>query len=316
MTIDLATTATTRPSVSVARRMLACMWGQAGRTGRCPGALRADGRLALVTGGARGVGLETTRGLLARGADVVMASRSESSGHDAQAELAGAGAGRASFCRLALDDLDQIPVVLDALEKELAGRRLDVLVANAGVWPQRYGVSAQGHETAFATNVLGHHAFLQGLRQRGLLSEDARVVVVTGDIYIMARECTADYRYRGPLGGQLAYCRSKLGNLWWAFELADRAPGLRVHAVHPGVIASDLGGASGGVLAGMKSLLMLPLEAGAQTSLFCALAPDLESGTYYHNVLGRMELAPEDPGADRDAARALWDQLEALAGAG
>jgi NAD(P)-dependent dehydrogenase (short-subunit alcohol dehydrogenase family) len=146
-----------------------------------------------------------------------------------------------------------------------------------------------------------------------MVADGARVVFVTGDIYIMARECSPDYAYRGMLGGQQAYCRSKLGNLWYVTELSRRNPAIRVHAVHPGVIATELGGSNTGIAGGLKRALMLSPEQGAQTSLFCATQPGLESGSYHHNTLGRVELRPEDPASDGIRAKALWEQVEQLA---
>ncbi len=302
------------PPVSGASRLLRCMWRQASRTATCPPTPRLEGRVALVTGGSRGIGLETTRGLAARGAEVITASRGEAVGKGV-ADAIGTELGTpAHFVPLDLSDLATIPGTLDRLEALLDGRRLDVLVANAGLWPSRYARSPQGHEIAFATNVLGHHALIRGARERRLLAEGGRVVVVTGDIYVLTRDCSPDYAYRGALGGQLAYCRSKLGNLWYARELARRAPDLRVHVVHPGVIASELGGPSTGLVGALKRGLMLSLEQGAQTSIFCATQPGLESGTYYHNVLGRMDLDPADPAADDARAGAFWERIEGLVG--
>ena len=240
---------------------------------------------------------------LARGARVVSASRTPNDALEAE-QVA-----------LDLSDLASIPPAVDAIGEIASGQasgKLDLLVANAGLWPMKYSLSAQGHELAFATNVLGHHALIQGLRERSLLADPARVVIVTGDIYILASECTPDFRYRTPLGGQLAYCRSKLANLWMAAELAERDPSLEVYAVHPGVIASDLGGASRGLLARVKSLFMLSIEQGAQTTLVCATQPGLQRGAYYHNMLGRMQLAANDPASDRSKSKALWELLEGL----
>jgi hypothetical protein len=84
--------------------------------------------------------------------------------------------------------------------------------------------------------------------------------------------------------------------------------------VHPGVIASELGVGNTGIAGAVKRALMISPERGAQTSLFCATQPDLESGTYYHNTLGRVELRPDDPGADDEKARALWELVEGLVG--
>jgi len=273
---------------------------------------RLDGQVALVTGGSRGIGLETTRGLALRGAEVVSASRDEANGRRvAEAMRAELGV-PVHFASLDLGDLRSIPRTLDRLQGLLAGRRLSVVVADAGLWPTRHAYSAQGHEIAFATNVLGHHALLRGALELDLLADEARVVVVTGDIYILSSRCSSDHSYRGRLGGQRAYCRSKLGNLWYARELARRHPELRVHAVHPGVVASDLGGGNAGIVGAIKRALMLTPEQGAQTSLFCATQPDLESGTYYHNVLGRVVLHPDDPAADDVESAALWDLVEEL----
>ncbi len=303
---------TRRPTTSIARRMAAAMWRQAERSVVCPAEPRLDERVALVTGGGRGIGFETSRGLARRGAEVILAARGEAAGQSAARALEAETNRPAHFAPLDLADLQQIPRALDHIEKRLAGRRLDVLVANAGLWPARHARSAQGYEIAFATNALGHHALIRGLLERGLVGDQARVAVLTGDIYVFSNECTADFEYRGRLGGQLAYCRSKLGNLWYARELARRQPRLRVHAVHPGVVASELGGIEGGLAAWFKRRTMISLEQGAQASLYCATQRDLPSGSYFHNVLGRMELDPRDAGADEAKARAFWDLLERL----
>jgi NAD(P)-dependent dehydrogenase (short-subunit alcohol dehydrogenase family) len=264
---------------------------------------RLDGQVALVTGGSRGIGLETTRGLSLRGAEVISASRDETRGMRVAEAIRTELAVPVHFAPLDLGDLLSIPRTL---------RRLSVVVANAGIWPTRHALSAQGHELAFATNVLGHHALLRGALELDLLADRARVVVVTGDIYIMSSHCSSDYSYRGWLGGQRAYCRSKLGNLWYVRELARRHPEMRIHAVHPGVVGSELGGGNAGIVGAIKRALMLSPEQGAQTSLFCATQPDLESGTYYHNVLGRVLLHPDDPAADDVKSAALWDLVEEL----
>ncbi|MEM9177081.1 MAG: SDR family NAD(P)-dependent oxidoreductase [Myxococcota bacterium] len=312
MAEDYALRTTERPSTRGLARLVAGLRGQRARVAWCPETPRLDGAVALVSGGSRGIGWATSLGLAARGAEVVSASRGREAGHRLTEAIAARSWAPAHAVELDLSAPDSIAAALDALEKILAGRRLDVLVANAGLWPSRYGTSAEGFEIAFATNVLGHHRLLAGARARGLLADGARVVIVTGDIYILSGECTPDYRYRGALGGQLAYCRSKLGNLWYARELARRDATLRVHAVHPGVIASELAGPNVGWIGRIKRAVLLSIEEGAQTSLFCATQPGLASGTYYHNVLGRMELAPSDPAADDARAGALWEWLEAV----
>jgi NAD(P)-dependent dehydrogenase (short-subunit alcohol dehydrogenase family) len=202
---------------------------------------------------------------------------------------------------LELSDLDSVASFARGMQLE----RIDVFVANAGVWPRAHQASAQGHEIAFATNVLGHHLLLRLLEPR--LGPGARVVLVTGDIYCLASACTSDYRYRGSLGGMLAYCRSKLGALWEVAGWQERHPEWRVVAVHPGVVASGLGGREPGARG-------LSCVRGAHTSLLAATQPDLPPGAYLHNVLGLVRLPPSDPALDRAKAAELWARCEALCG--
>jgi NAD(P)-dependent dehydrogenase (short-subunit alcohol dehydrogenase family) len=197
----------------------------------------------------------------------------------------------------------------EAIARAAAGRPLSVLVENAGIWPQRYAETRQGFEIAFGVNVLAHFALRRALTGAGLL-RSARVVMLTGDIYIFQSECTPDSRWSGPLGGMLAYCRSKLGNLWIGAELARRAPALEVAVVHPGVVATNLGGDAGALGKRVKRLIMIPPELGAQTPLYCATQPGLESGGYWHNAHGRMRLAANDPARDVASAARLFDFCE------
>jgi NAD(P)-dependent dehydrogenase (short-subunit alcohol dehydrogenase family) len=175
--------------------------------------------------------------------------------------------------------------------------------------PKAYSTSAQGHEFAFATNTLGHHCLIRRLLDRRMLADHARVVVLSGDIYIRANACTPDFKYDG--GGVMAYCRSKLGNIWFASQLQAHYPNLETVVVHPGVIASRLNDpeGKGGT---MQRLMLLNLEAGAQTPLWCATQPGMGRAEYWHNTQGRMVLAKNDPAANEEAAKRLWETLEEL----
>lgn len=292
------------------------MWRQSTRTVVCPPAPRVDGKLALVTGGNTGIGLETSLGLAHRGAEVIIAARNEDRARDALERIQTETNRVGQFLPLDLSDLGSVKTAAEQLGDNGNGRKIDILVANAGIWPTKYAASAQGHEIAFATNVLGHHVLIRRLIDDGTLAADARVVIVTGDIYALQKDCTPDYHYRGALGGKFAYCRSKLGNLWQTYELARRYPDLTVVAAHPGVVATGLAGPNDGMVGNLKRNAFLPAKSGAQTSLYCATQPDIVSGAYYHNLLGRVLLNPDDAAADRGKAKALWGVLEQLGAGG
>jgi retinol dehydrogenase 12 len=308
--MDFARRSTTPPRLLPAR-LRRSIWRQSRSNPRCPSTPRLDGKLALVTGGNAGIGLEISRGLVRRGAELVIAARNPVTSRQACETLSREAHAGVRHLPLDLADLDSIVAAAKQLSRLLSGRAVDILVANAGVWPQQYSTSAQGHEIAFATNTLGHHVLIRRTLDQGLLLDKGRVVVLTGDIYIRANECSSEFEYRGARGGALAYSRSKLGNLWFMRMLQQRYPALQACAVHPGVIDSGLGGESGQFASFVKRKLMLDVEAGAQAPLWCATQP-IERGAYYHNTMGRIELAQDDPAADDRKAEALWQRLEAL----
>lgn len=300
------------------RRMVGASFGQRRRTPRCPDSPRFDGKLAVVTGATGGIGLEIARGLAERGADLILPVRNRTKGESVAAQLRSARAGtRVDVVEADLEDLQAVrrgaaEIADIARARGSADRRLHLLVENAGVWPRKYATTRQGHEVAFGVNVLAHFVLRRELLAAGVLGA-TRVVVLTGDIYVLATACTPDFRWQGPFGGMLAYCRSKLGNLWIAAELVERVPDLDVRVVHPGVVATNLGGDAGAVGQWFKRRIMISPEEGAQMPLICATQEGLERGGYWHNVHGRMRLPAHDPARDRAAAAQLWERCEALA---
>ncbi len=295
-------------------RLMTVMRNQTARTPLCPEEPRLNHRIALVTGGNSGIGFETCRGLLQRGAQVILASRDRSRTDAACEQLRKELGGETEVEPLVLDlsDLESVAQAARSLVQRLQGRKLDILIANAGIWPRKHALSAQGHEIAFATNVLGHHLLIRRLLSGQHLVESARLVILTGDIYILTKQCTADYTYRTQFGGMLAYCRSKLGNLWVGAQLHSRFPELQVFMVHPGVVASRLGvndRTSAHPYAGGPQM---SCELGAQTPLVCATQPNLETGGYYHNTFGLVQFKPKDPALDAAKAQALWETAEKL----
>ncbi|MEN0066886.1 MAG: SDR family NAD(P)-dependent oxidoreductase [Myxococcota bacterium] len=300
------------PSRMALVRLANALWRQSSRTlADCPERPRLDDQVALVTGANSGIGRTTAEGLLVRGAEVVLACRDPERMHATLAELRQRhpeAADRLHPLALDLSDLNKVSAAADVLRELLGSRRLDILVANAGLWPLTYGESAQGHEIAFAVNLLGHHLFVRRLLDDGRLT--GRLVWVTGDIYILSRRCTPDYRYRGAWGGQLAYSRSKLGVLWMAGQLRERYRNLAIYTVHPGVVDTNLVRLNHPLVDQVKQSLFIGAAKGAQTSLICATQP--EPPGYYHNTLGRVELHPHDPARNLAAAQELWMTCEQL----
>lgn len=290
-------------------RVMNCILGQKGETQICPETPSQGGKLALVTGGTGGIGAEIVKGLSVRGADVIAAARGKAASAQTVEQWTQPGRGQISFLPLDLGDLAGIQASIDEIARRWPGRKIDTLCANAGIWAQKYWQSKDGHEASFAINCLGHHALIRGLQAQGMLADDARIVGTTGDIYVLAKDCSENFTFKGR--GMAAYCRSKLGNLWQYRELAHRFPKLTVIAIHPGVVATNLEGSSEGLTGAIKRSIMISPKHGAQSSLIAA-TQDLPTGTYFHNKYGQMQLAEHDPAMDSAKARKFWNKLETL----
>ena len=139
--------------------------------------IELGGRRVLVTGVSAGVGLETARVLAAHGARVVGAVRDLGKARTATSEIGAnaAGDGGLDLVELDLASLTSVRACADALLT--TGEQFDVVVANAGVMAVPEGTTADGFETQFATNYLGHFVLVN--RIAGLFRPGGRLVMVS-----------------------------------------------------------------------------------------------------------------------------------------
>jgi NAD(P)-dependent dehydrogenase (short-subunit alcohol dehydrogenase family) len=277
------------------------------------------GRVFVVTGANSGIGFETAKALTDKGAYVVLACRDVAKGEQARAGLTG----RAEVRHLDLADLASVRAFADGL----ADWRIETLVNNAGIMNVPFVRTAQGVESQFATNVLGHFLLTALLLPR--LTD--RVVWLASGAHRMGAIRLDDLGFeRRKYNGWVAYGQSKLADLVLAYELQRRltAAGslLRSMAAHPGYAATNLQQRSGtwqDTLGGwLNSLPFLVQSAadGALPTLYAATIPDLPGGTYVGpGGFGEMRGAPRPVGSsaashDRETAAALWARCEELSG--
>ncbi|HEY2144701.1 MAG TPA: SDR family NAD(P)-dependent oxidoreductase, partial [Steroidobacteraceae bacterium] len=133
-----------------------------------------NGKRALVTGVSAGLGAETARALASHGAEVVGAARDLSKAQQATepARAQAALGGSLKLVHLDLASLESVRRCADGLLAE--GKPFDLLIANAGVMACPKGTTADGFETQFGTNHLGHFVLVN--RIVSLLKPGARLV--------------------------------------------------------------------------------------------------------------------------------------------
>ena len=201
------------------------------------------GKRILVTGVSAGLGVETARALAAHGAQVVGAARDLGKAEVATAQVRNAAAaGGGSFEMVALDlaNLKSVRACADTLLAR--GAPFDVLIANAGVMATPFGHTADGFETQFRTNHLGHFVLVN--RIAPLIRAGGRLVNLSSAGHRFANVDLEDPNFeRTPYEPFVAYGRSKTANILFAvaFDRRHRARGIRAAAVHPGGIHTELG---------------------------------------------------------------------------
>jgi NAD(P)-dependent dehydrogenase (short-subunit alcohol dehydrogenase family) len=287
------------------------------------------GKVAIVTGGYSGLGLETTKALAQAGAIVIVPARTP---EKAQKALAGVD----GVEQAALDLAD--PASIDAFAGGFLSRtrELHILVNNAAIMASPLMRDARGYEAQFATNHLGHFQLTARLWPALKAAEGARVVSLSS---IGHRICPPDLDdpnfERGEYNKWIAYGRAKSANALFAVGLdkRGRAHNVRAFAVHPGGIMTDLQRympeeekrAMGWIDAeGRVDPRFKTPSQGAATSVWCATNAQLDGkGGVYCEDCDIARLVPADDkgfsgvrpwAVDAELADKLWTLSERMTG--
>jgi NAD(P)-dependent dehydrogenase (short-subunit alcohol dehydrogenase family) len=199
-----------------------------------------SGKRVLVTGVSAGLGVETARALAAHGAEVVGAARDLTKAKAATAGVrAGANGGGLELVELDLASLDSVRVCANALVDD--GKPFDLVICNAGVMATPFGKTADGFETQFGTNHLGHFVLVN--RIASLMKPGSRLVNLSSAGHRYSDVDLNDHNFeRTPYDPWVAYGRSKTANILFAveFDRRHKREGVRATAVHPGGIETEL----------------------------------------------------------------------------
>ncbi len=279
------------------------------------------GKRAVVTGGASGIGLETSRALVNAGADVTLAVRRPEAAQEVARELRAANRGKVRIAALDLADLESVR----RFTLQWSGP-LHVLVNNAGVMAiPDLETTARGWELQFATNFLGHFALARGLHEALKTAGSARVVSLSSSAQLLGPVVFDDLHFRFRAYEPFAaYAQAKTACVLMTVEATRRwqHEGIFANAVHPGAIATNLQKHTGGLKTPVER--RKTPEQGAATSVLLAASPLLEGvgGRYFEdcNEAAVVERRTADftgvaPYAiDAANARHLWEMASQLVG--
>ncbi len=283
------------------------------------------GRLAVVTGGYSGIGLETTRALVDAGAEVLVPARRPETAREALD-----GIPRTSVGTLDLGDLDSVAAFADGVLA--SGRSIDLMIDNAGIMATPETRVGPGWEAQLATNHLGHFALVNRLWP--LIAAGAgRVVSVSSAGHRRSPIRWDDPMFtRGDYDKWEAYGQAKTANVLFAVRLDELAAdsGVRAFALHPGGILTPLQrhlsreeqaglgwiDSNGNPLVDFKTP-----EQGAATTVWAATSPKLDGlgGVFLEDCDVARVSTGDEPGVrpyavDPEQATWLWNLSAELTG--
>ncbi|XP_042613366.1 dehydrogenase/reductase SDR family member on chromosome X isoform X2 [Cyprinus carpio] len=257
---------------------------------------KQNGKVAIVTGGARGIGYEISRHLVSLDMHVVIAGNDEQKGlatvKKIQEEL---NQGKVEFMYLDLASLTSVRQFVQRYKAK--GLPLHILVNNAGVMlvPERR--TEDGFELHFGLNYLGHFLLtvllLDVLKKSGKPGKFSRIIIMSSASHYGGRLTLDDLQGRMCYSTHGAYAQSKLALLLFSYHLQNqlwvRGDPVTVNAVDPGMVDTALYDnlSSLAKLAKKpfaKLLFRTPAE-GASTAIYSAAASELEGigGLYLYN---------------------------------
>ncbi|KAF9132462.1 hypothetical protein BGW39_000099 [Mortierella sp. 14UC] len=294
------------------------------------------GKVAIVTGANSGLGYATTVALAANGARVFLACRSRERAEEAiqnatseiKERYPNAPAPQLEFLELDLNDMTKSHQAAQEFLKK--GLPLHILVNNSGIMNCPYALSADGIETQFAVNHMGHFVFTMGLLGRIKESQPSRIVILSSLAHEMTPKKMNGIDFdtindESKSNNWDRYARSKLANVLFGKALARRLANEKVwvNVAHPGYVATNLSRSTKDVWGdfadkAFKLLTMIVAmspRVGALTQLYLATSPEIEKkdirGRYFIPIAN--EIQPVHYSKDEDLQETLWTFSEKLA---
>jgi NAD(P)-dependent dehydrogenase (short-subunit alcohol dehydrogenase family) len=280
-------------------------------------------RVIIVTGSTSGIGKETARVLAKKNATVILAVRNIKKGRGVADEIRREyAAADVSVRKLDLASLASVRAFAESINKEYD--RLDVLINNAGIMMCPYSKTQDGFEIQMGTNHLGHFALTGLLMPLLKKTGGSRIVVLSSTGHTLGNIDFSDLNWeKRRYNPQRAYGDSKLANLYFTYELAQRLKSNgshpRITAAHPGWTATDLQRHSG-LVRFLNVFFSQSVDMGALPTLRAAFDQEAKAGDFF-GPEGMLHMRgypvahdSSELSYDKDLAKKLWTLSEEMTG--
>ncbi|MDP4089907.1 MAG: SDR family oxidoreductase [Bacillota bacterium] len=276
------------------------------------------GDIVLITGGSAGMGKAAAVLLAKHGAHVVILCRNKERGEKALEDIRKeTGSSEVDMMLCNLGSLESIRGFAEEFKRKYG--RLNVLVNNAGVIIPGRHETVDGFELQFGVNHLGHFLLTNLLLDALKAGAPSRIVVVASGAHKQGKIHLDDLNLTGNYNLVRAYCQSKLANVLFTYELAERLKGYGITAncLHPGAVATQMGinrstGFGTFITRLLKPFFLTP-EQGAATSVYLAASEEVQgvSGKYFAKC---RAIQSSRLSYDKELAKRLWNISEKMTG--
>ncbi|CAF4421733.1 unnamed protein product, partial [Rotaria sp. Silwood2] len=252
-----------------------------------------QGKTVVITGGNTGIGYETAKDLLYRGARVIIVCRNMDKGRQAIRQLCSETECEEKNIRLMECDLCSLESVRNfANLYNSEEERLDVLICNAGLAWSQHVVTKDGFNSIIQANYLGHFLLTNLLLDKLKKSRPSRIINVSSGSHKRVQsidwfDAFTQFKNCHLLG---VYATSKAFQILSTYKLKQNllTEGVNVFALHPGWVWTSIQAPMREVLGIYRFLIVYPIlslfkmtfaktpKAGAQTTIYCAVEPSLE----------------------------------------
>lgn len=286
-----------------------------------------NGKTYGITGTTSGIGVETARALISKGAHIVMINRNVEESENLKEKF------RMEQPDARIDivqcDLNSLASVQSAAEKYLENKwKLHGLILNAGVFGPTTKTTSDGFEAHFGINHLAHFILIKELLPILRECSPSRIVIVSSmlskhtcvkpssniknKLEVLCPRDASEWYFR-------LYAKSKMCNMLTAFKLHrdEFKNGISVYSIHPGSgVRTDLHRDFG--LWSITNFLSIPFtknaSQGAATSVYCATHPEVQfvSGKYWESCWDDEKNLDKTVARDEELQDALWKHSEDL----